>query len=42
MGLGAQPPQPDSSSILHNVKHPHLCLEAVFPALTDKKLLPIL
>ena len=30
MGLGEQP-QPDSWSILHNVKYPHLCLETVFP-----------
>ena len=32
MGLGAQP-KPDSRSILHNVKYPHLRLKTVYPAL---------
>ena len=32
MGLGEQR-QPDSRSILHNVKYPHLCLGRVFPDL---------
>ena len=32
MDLGEQP-QPDSRSVLHNIKYPHLCLETVFPDL---------
>ena len=32
MGLGAHP-QPDSRSISHDVKYPHLRLETVYPAL---------
>ena len=36
MGLGEQP-QPDSRSILHNVKYLHLCLETVFSDLKQRQ-----